>query len=511
MKQMPYTKEALRLMQEGALALAVVEATGIPIDTEYLKGARKKAVRKIEHLKRGLDCSDVMKVWKKTFGKRANINSGDQLGKVLFDVMGIKPPMLTASGKYKTDEPSLKTVDHPFIKQLLRLRKLQKAYGTYLKGISREVVDGRIHPVFNLHLAKTYRSSSNDPNFQNIPIRDPEMGSLIRRAFVAETGHHLVEVDYSGIEIRVAACYHKDPAMIRYIEDPTTDLHRDMAMECYMLSRKEVTKRIRYCGKNMFVFPQFYGDWYIDCARSLWGAIEKMSLETALGVPLLVHLQEQGITRLGDLDPRERPPPGTFEAHIKSVEKRFWDKRFPVYKQWKLDWFSAYEEQGWFSTYTGFICQGFMKRNEVINYPVQGPAFHCLLWALIQLVKELPRRKMRSRVVGQIHDSILAHVPTEERDDFYGLAQEIMVDALMRHWPWIIVPMGIEIEVSPEGGSWVDKQEIDTPTKRREVPYKKLTPDGRGWRRYWEAHPEDQERMLRWKRWLKSRGEKEVA
>ena len=111
-------------------------------------------------------------------------------------------------------------------------------------------------------------------------------------------------------------------------------------------------------------------------------------------------------------------------------------------------------------TKTGFICQGFMKTNEIINYPVQGSAFHCLLWALIRLVLlELPKRKMKTLIVGQIHDSIVADVPDNEIQEFLSLANYVMTKMIRKAFKWLIVPLEIEAEVSPIDGSWAEKKE----------------------------------------------------
>jgi hypothetical protein len=171
------------------------------------------------------------------------------------------------------------------------------------------------------------------------------------------------------------------------------------------------------------------------------------------------HLRQQGITKLGEQG--KRPTPGTFEAHIAAVSERFWSKRFQVYGKWKRKWYDAYERQGFFVTKTGFVCQGYIKRNQVINYPVQGSAFHCLLWSLNRLVlQEVKARGLKARVVGQVHDSIVADVPDEELGDFLALCKRVMVDQLREHWSWITVPLEIEAEVTPINGSWDQKEVV---------------------------------------------------
>lgn len=445
-------------MQRGAVALAEVECNGIRIDEKYLHDAIRKTAAQIKQMESDLRENEVCKVWRKCYGRAMNMNSNAQLGRVLFDEMGFPVTDYTENGNYKTDEGALRKIDHPFIDMYFECEKLKKAKSTYLEGLAREVVNGFLHSFFNLHIARTFRSSSEAINFQNIPIRNKKMNELIRTAFIPRKGRHLVEIDFSGIEVRIAACYHKDPMMLKYIKDPTKDMHRDMAMQCYKLPQEEVTKDIRYCGKNMFVFPQFYGDYYIDCARSLWEAVARMNLQTTSEVDLYNHLRDCGITKLGDLDPDKRPKRGTFECHIKEVERSFWEDRFPVYNNWKRRWYKRYLQKGWFPTKTGFVCQGHMSRNDVINYPVQGSAFHCLLWSLIELVDELRKRRMKSLVVGQIHDSIVADVPDSELDKFIRLAYEIMTERLMDHWRWIIVPLEVEAEATDVNKPWATKK-----------------------------------------------------
>ena len=470
MKILPYSHEAYNLLHEGAIALAEVEHDGIRVDEEYLDRADSRLRQRISRLQNNLQKSEVMKLWRETFGQKAKPGSGEQLGFILFDKMGFDCPKKTPTGKYRTDEETLGTVDHPFVRDYLHLKKLEKSLSTYIKGIKREVVDGFIHPFFNLHIPRSYRSSADSPNFQNMPVRDPEIARLVRRAFIARPGRHLVEVDYSGIEVSIAACYHQDPTMLEYLEDDTKDLHRDSATECFKLTSEEMTadpklglkdkkriKLIRYSGKNKFVFPQFYGDWYLECARNLWNSIDELNLKTRDGSSLYDHLREHGVKELGDLSPREKPRKGTFERHIQQVEKDWWGKRFPIYSQWKNDWVDKYQDQGWFQMLSGFICQGLMSRNEIINYPVQGTAFHCLLRSLIRLKKEIKKRKMKTLVVGQIHDSIVSDVPKEELDDFLALAWKVMVDDLLDAWDWIIVPIEIEAEVTPVDGNWYQK------------------------------------------------------
>jgi DNA polymerase-1 len=251
----------------------------------------------------------------------------------------------------------------------------------------------------------------------------------------------LVEVDYGGIEVRVAACYHKDPTMLEYIHDPSKDMHRDMAMQCFCLLDTEITKELRFDAKSFFVFAQFYGDYYGNCAPKLWDSIADK--KTAAGVSVRkILLQRKKIKFLGDTE----CPKGSFMAHIKAIQDDFWGTRFPIYGRWRREWVKSYEKSGELKLLTGFVCRGLKRKNEIINYPIQGSAFHCLLWCLIRIVLvELKKRKLKSLIVGQIHDSLVGDVLETETEDFEALVREIMTEVLPAEWSWIIVPLTIEI------------------------------------------------------------------
>jgi DNA polymerase-1 len=316
--------------------------------------------------------------------------------------------------------------------------------------------------MYGLNKAITYRSASELVNFQNLPIRDPKSGKLIRSLFIPRDGHVLVEIDYSGIEVRIAACYNEDPVLVDYISDPTKDMHRDMAAKIYCCTKDQVNKLTRYFSKNQFVFPEFYGSYYIDCARNIWEMIKRHHLEVE-GTPLYRWLEQRGIYKLGACDPKKTPRKGTFEHHIKEVEEQFWQV-FNVYASWKKRWYKQYLREGQFATLFGFLIQGIMKRNEAINYPIQSTAFHCLLWSLIQLEKSLRMRKMRTKIIGQIHDSIVADVPVNELDDYLVLASSIMTERIRKERDWLIVPLEVEAEACGVGESWHHKKKIAIPT-----------------------------------------------
>jgi DNA polymerase I len=456
----PITQEAYKLFHEGSQALSEIESHGIRIDEEYLQDITAQLNRRITALVDKLKGHKFFRRWKKHFGAKTNLGSRDQLGIVLFDIFEYPCNAKTETGRYQVDETALDAIDHPFVKRYQKLSKLNKARDTYITNIRKETINGFLHAVFNLHLVSTFRSSSDSPNFQNLPIRNPDTAKIIRRCFIPRDDFRIVEVDYGGIEVCGAAWYHHDPVMLEYISDPTKDMHRDMAMRCYKLKQSQVSKDIRYCGKNQFVFPQFYGDYYINCAKSLWASMEHMNLALPDGTDLEEHLLNKGITELGECSPDERPVKGTFEHHIQKVEHAFWNKRFKVYNEWKQRWWNDYQKKGYIQSLSGFAIEGILKRNEAINYPIQGVAFHCLLWSLIRLNKLLKKYKMKSLIIGQIHDSIVADVHKNEVQDYLQLANKVMTVDIKKHWEWIITPLEIEAEITPLEGSWFDKKEI---------------------------------------------------
>lgn len=456
----PITTQAYKLLHSGSIALSQIESNGMKIDVKYLHNTIKKTENRIKEISDSMKEDKIYKIWRRTYKEKTNIGSHQQLGKVLFSILKYPCNSYTDTGRQKTDLHTLENIDLPFVKDFLKIENLKKANNTYLKGILRETVDGYLRPSFNLHLARTFRSSSNSPNFQNIPIRNPKIAKLVRRCFIPRKNHIIVETDFVGAEICGATCYHKDPKMISYIKDKSKDLHRDMAMKCYMLAQKQMTKEIRYCGKNMFVFPEFYGDYYPHCAKNLWEAMSRMRLRTADDMNLRGYLKQKGIVKLGACNPEKRPIEGTFEKHIQKVEYEFWNKKFTVYNRWKKDWWNSYLSTGGFDLLTGFHIEGFYSRNDVINYPIQGTSFHFLLWSLIQLVRWTIKNKMKSLITGQIHDSIVADIHKKELDDYILQAKYIMTKAIRNHWPWINVPLSIETEAALEGGSWYEKKKI---------------------------------------------------
>lgn len=451
--------DGYNLLHQGAIALAEVEANGMRIDVAYLDKAIDDVGNRMKRLAEKLRGCEEYRLQRRRYGKNVNLGSRDQLASVLFGDMGHEPLTTTATGKPQLDEAALEHVGTKYAKGFLRLEKLDKLYSTYLTGIRREVEGEFVHGFFGLHLVRSYRGQCDSPNLQNVPIRDPAIGKIIRRAFIPREDHAIIEIDYSSLEVMVACARSGDPKLT--YDATEGDMHRDMAAECYMLDKEEVTKPVRQNAKGGFVFAEFYGDWYKQVTKNLWEGIARHGLTTADGTCLYEHLQQRGIRGMGDCDPRRDPVARSFEAHIRKVEDRFWNQRFKVYHAKRKAWVADYRRKGYIDLVTGFRCHGPMERNQVMNYHIQGPAFHCLLWSLIRLQKEIKRRHMQAKIIGQIHDSIIADVPRNEIDDYLVLAHDITTRQLREAWPWITVPFEIEAELAET--CWYDKRHVEIP------------------------------------------------
>lgn len=449
----------VEFLLQGSQTLMDDEQNGMVLNLSYVQGEKEHIKRRVEFLRKRISDSKEGQIWKDRYGDATNWNSGPQLASILYENMGLTPKKTTAKGKPSVDEEALEETaqESQLVQDILRIRKLEKIRGTYLTGWERETgPDHILRPFYNLHIARTYRSSCSSPNMQNVPIRDKVAQKITRRAIYPRAGHVLVEADYSGIEVRTSACYHRDPNMITYIMDPSTDMHRDTAMECFLLDLEEVSKPARQGAKNQFVFAEFYGSYWRNTAVGLWKWAE--SCTTAQNVSLITHLKKKGIRSLGDPADR-RPARGTFLYHIREVEERFWGERFRVYAQWKEEFWQQYLEQGEFYTLTGFRCTGPMARNDVVNYPIQGSAFHCLLRSKYNTKNWIASRGYENDILpcGQIHDSGLFSVNPKLLPEFAKAIHYVWGEQLRKEWPWIIVPLEVEVEATPVDGSWYEK------------------------------------------------------
>lgn len=466
-------RDGFNLLMEGAVALAEIEGYGVRIDVDYLENTIASTTEQIRILEDEFRKEEVWYIWRREYGERANLGSREQLSNVLFNVMGFPSPGETGSStqekiRHRADAEALGTVDLPAVRRYLGMEGKKKLLNTFLKGLQRETVDGYFHPIFNLHTARTFRSSSGrdkdderssrDLNFQNLPIRSEELGNAIRRCFIPREGCVLVEADFGALEFRICAAVWNDPKMMAYASDPKKDIHRDTAANLFLCKNEQVSKQyLRYCAKNQFVFPILYGSYYVNCARKTWDYLKKHQATMADGSCVFAWLTSQGVKELGDCNPRETPRKGTFEREVKRVED-FFNEEFSVWSSNRDKLIADYQETGSFKLVTGFEIKGIYGRTEVLNFIIQGPGFHCLLWSLTQVHRWLLENRMKCRIVGQVHDCLLLDCPVNELQDVLYKINNVMTVELPAAWKWISVPLAVEVDVTPENGDWSQKK-----------------------------------------------------
>jgi DNA polymerase I len=454
-----YTDKAYKLFHDGTQALARMEQQGFRIDTEYIIRKKKEISKEILKLENEFKATKFYTEWQKINREKTNMYSPVQLSNFLYKVKKHKAHKETVTGQGATDEEALLQLNIPELNILLRIKKLKKMRDTYLDSFYREQIDGYIHPFYTLNFVKSFRGASDSPNWQNIPKRDKEAMDVCRKAIFPRPGNHLLELDYSQLEVRISACYTNDTQLIHDILHG--DMHRDMAIEIFNIKKYDASepthKTLRQAAKNGFVFPQFYGDFYKNCMVNLavlWGNLSKdKKWKKGQGIPFEQgHLSDHMIANgWNNLE--------SFGEHLRKIEDKFWNERYRTYTKWKDKVWSDYQKTGKINSLSGFTYQGVMRRNEVMNYPIQGSAFHCLLYSIIEGTKAQITEKWKSKIIGQIHDAIIIDVHPSELDHVIKVMKCIMCNDVKQFYPWINVPLDIEAELCPVDASWAEKQE----------------------------------------------------
>ena len=200
----PKTFDAYNLLHNGVLAFSRAEQQGIRVDMDYVERKKAWLVRKMDKLEEEFKETKLFKHWQHSSKSKVNINSNAQLAYFLYNVKKIEPVKFTPTGQGATDDEAITQLNIPELELLSNRTRYKKPWDV-LNGFEKEQVDGYIHPFFNLHLVRTFRSSSDSPNFQNIPKRDEEIMQICRKALYPRPGHQIVEIDFSGLEVKIAA------------------------------------------------------------------------------------------------------------------------------------------------------------------------------------------------------------------------------------------------------------------------------------------------------------------
>ncbi|MFO7525561.1 MAG: DNA polymerase I [Ignavibacteriaceae bacterium] len=355
----------------------------------------------------------------KSVGTEFNINSTKQLQEVLFTKLNLAKGRKTKTG-FSTDARSLENLrgEHEVIDTILNYRQASKLKSTYADALPNLInpKTGRVHTDFNQTVASTGRLSSLNPNLQNIPIRT-EMGREIRKAFVpGDKNHVILSADYSQIELRIMASICKDEALIKAFKEGE-DIHTSTAAHVFMVDKKDVTPDMRRKAKEVN-FGILYG-------------IGPFGLKTRLGVT---------------------------QAHAKEIIDTYFNT-FKRVKNFMDDSVAFAKEKGYAETLmkrrrylrninsNNRVVRQFEER-VAINMPIQGSAADMIKIAMINIHKELKKRKVKTKMVLQVHDELVFDAHKDEVDELRPLIIELMANALP-----LDVPVAVDSGV---GDNWLD-------------------------------------------------------
>ena len=402
---------------------------GIKLNTLYLNKISKEYHLELDKLEK--------KIWEYS-KEEFNINSPKQLGEVLFGKMDLKAKgqRKTSTGKRSTKESELKKMLglHPIIDNVLKYRELQKLLSTYIDNLPGLVdKDGRIHATFLQTGTTTGRLSSNNPNMQNIPTKS-QHGRKIRAAFVAEKGFELLAIDYSQIELRVAAVLADDEKMLEIFKSGN-DVHTAVAAEIFNTSLDKVNSSMRRKAK-VVNFGIIYG----------------------MGVNALRQNLEDAS--------------GGMEEIKRSDAQRFYKDYFD-----KFSILSSYLEEskqeagrlGYTKTLFGRIryFEGIQSRipyikamaeRMAINAPIQGTSADLIKLAMIRVDKYLTENKLHGKIkmLIQVHDELIFEIKENLDPEVYNKIKQIMESILP-----ITETKGVTFKVNlKKGPDWNSLEEI---------------------------------------------------
>ncbi|MBS3935649.1 MAG: DNA polymerase I [Sulfuritalea sp.] len=318
-------------------------------------------------------------------GQPFNLNSPKQLAEILFGKHELPVVKKTASGTPSTDEEVLQKLaeDYPLPKCLLEHRTLAKLKGTYTDKLPKMVNPhtGRVHTSFSQAVAVTGRLASSDPNLQNIPIRTPE-GRRIRAAFVAPAGRRLVSADYSQIELRIMAHLSGDPGLLDAFA-AGCDVHRATAAEVFGITPLEVSNEQRRAAKAIN-FGLIYGMSAFGLAKQI--DVDRTAAQTYMD---RYFARYPGVARYMDETRRLARENGYVETVF---GRRLW---LPEIRSSNVG-----RRQG--------------AERAAINAPMQGTAADLIKLAMIAVQGWLDQKKLRARLILQVHDELVLEVPDSE-------------------------------------------------------------------------------------------------
>jgi DNA polymerase-1 len=403
-----------RIKAEGLSSLAMeIEMPLIPVLAAM---ERRGVILNIEELKSitsGLR-EDIISLEQEIFllaGTEFNISSPKQLGDILFIRLKLDDKArMTKTKQFITNEEILQRLSHrhPIIEKVLEYRGLRKLLSTYVEALPLLVdpATGRIHTSFNQAVAATGRLSSNNPNLQNIPVRD-ERGREIRKAFVPAEGHLFFSADYSQIELRLMAHLSGDKSMIEDFMSGN-DIHAATASKIFGVALSDVTREMRSRAKTAN-FGIIYG-------ISSFGLSERLTIGRKEAKELIdgYFNSYPGVKTYMD------------ESIRKAREAGFVTTMFGR-KRYLRDIQSGNQ-----------VVRGNAERNA-INAPIQGSAADIIKIAMIRIEERLKREKLASKMILQVHDELIFETPVDELEKLKDLVVTEMSEAVK-----LVVPLKVD-------------------------------------------------------------------
>ena len=392
--------------------LASMEIEGINLDTKFLNNLSAKTNQKLIKIQK-----DIFEI----SGEEFNISSPKQLGEILFEKMKVsKNPKKTKTGQYSTAEDILSNLakDNDFVKLILKYRSVSKLLNTYIDSLPKQILKStnRIHTNFLQTVAATGRLSSVNPNLQNIPIRT-ESGKEIRKAFIPRNkDFFLMAADYSQIELRVIAALSKEDNMIRSFEK-NEDIHTSTAATVFNIPIEKVTKQQRSHAK-IVNFGIIYG------------------------------VSAFGLSNQTDLNIKES----------KNLIETYYEK-YPKLKQFIEKQIFFARDKGYVETILGrrrvlrdinssnSIIKSAAERNAV-NAPIQGSAADIIKMSMINIQKEFISKKIKSKMLLQIHDELVFDVFKPELNEVMEIVRHQMENVFK-----LDVPLSVDINY---GVNWLE-------------------------------------------------------
>lgn len=391
--------------------LARMEYEGICLDPDYLKNLEDELTKKLDKIENQIE---------EIVEERINLNSPKQVGALLFEKLELPVLKKTKTGA-STDVEVLEELTAMNMSEvpglILQYREWGKLQSTYVKALPQLVNSKtkRLHTSFNQHVAQTGRLSSTHPNLQNIPVRS-ETGKKVRRAFVAKPGHLLLAADYSQVELRLLAHFSQDPTMLKAFQD-NQDIHAQTASEIMGVDLKNVTPNERSKAKAVN-FGLMYGQSSFGLSKAL-----KISRKEA----------KEYITTYFE---RFSKVKAYLDSLKEKCEKNGYAITFHGRKRLLPDIHSSNRTVK------------AMAERMAINSPIQGTAADILKLAMIEIDGALKQKKMKTKMLLQVHDELIFEVPEEESSELEELVREKMESVVS-----LKVPLKVDIGV---GKNWYE-------------------------------------------------------